>query len=322
MSDQVSDPDRAASNPYIALRQAKIRRNEARLAELGLLHPTIFTKKRTGSDAQRRLEKRPVTPKPVQEATRRSRRISQQSGQPNYKEVNFSSEKTPKRLRVLVDDANNVAKDDASSFPPTEPMVTKHIAPAANSVRSINIDCAKLIIGENGLLWKMMEHPGKEHVINKCFDLAASYEDRQRLSGTRLSFNKYCGVQEWHNAVFLWINLGSKDNVVVNEFLNGGKQITWFGGSRMYDHSPVIHKLLRLGKEATKSTSRIVLWVRKYDAKSKKFTPYICLGRLSYHSHQPGSHPLAFVWDLIDASFLKINSEASTREQYENLFQT
>lgn len=318
MSDQ---PDIAANNPYIALRQAKIRRNEARLAELGLLKPKIFTKTHAGSDAQTRLAKLPVAPKPAQEATRRSRRLSQQSEQPNYKEVALPSERTPKRLRVLADDAN-LAEIDASSFPPPEPIVTKQIAPAANSVRSINIDCDELIVGENGLLGKMMEQSGKEHVINKSFELAASFEDRQRLSGTRLSFNKYCGVQEWQNAVFLWINLGSKDNAVVNDFLNGGTQITWFGGSRMYDHSPVIHTLLRLGKEATEKTSRIVLWVRKYDVESKKFTPYICLGRLSYHSHQPGSHPLAFVWNLIDASFLKTNSDVSVKEQYESLIQT
>ena len=156
----------------------------------------------------------------------------------------------------------------------------------------------------------MMDQPGKEYVINKAFELASSSQDKYRLTGARLSFNKYCGVQEWGNAIFLWINLGSKDNSVVNDFLDNGKRITWYGGSRMYDYSPVIHKLLKFGKEATKMSSNILLWCRRYDTVTKKFTPYICLGRLSYESHQPGSQPLAFVWNLIDADLLKNHSES------------
>lgn len=301
-----------ATNPYFALRQAKIARNEARLAQLGLLRPNPATP----TNAQTKSAKKRVAPKPAHEPTRRSRRLSQQTDQPNYKEVSLTSELSRKRGVLAKDTAD--ANEVVSSSPAA--AARQLSTPAANSVRSIDIDVTKLVVGDNGILGRMMEQSGKEHVINKSFELASSSEDQQRLLGTRLSFNKYCGVQEWKNAVFLWVNLGSKDNTVVNDFLDTGKQITWFGGSRMYDDSPVIHKLLKLGKDVT-GTSNIVLWVRKYDANSKKFTPYICLGRLSYHSHQPGSHPLAFVWNLIDTDLLKSHSDSAVKEQYESLIE-
>ena len=37
---------------------------------------------------------------------------------------------------------------------------------------------------------------------------------------------------------------------VVNDFLKDGRQITWFGGSRMYDDSPIIESLIKIGKNA------------------------------------------------------------------------
>jgi hypothetical protein len=305
----------APTNPYIALREAKIARNEARLAKLGLLKPSVAL--RQSPEQKKNTNRRSDVPKPVQEPTRRSSRLSQQSSQPDYKEVSMTSSEGPQKRRRIVstsfDVADEVIEDSSASSTP------KNAAPPANSVRSIDIDVDELVTGENELLGRFMHQSGKEYVINKTFELASSTQDQQRLSGTKLSFNKYCGVQEWNNAIFLWINLGSKDNTVVNDFLDGGSRITWFGGSRMHDNSPVIHKLLKLGKQATLSTSKIVLWVRKYDTGLKKFTPYICLGRLSYHSHQPGSHPLAFVWNLIDADLLKNHSDLSVKEQYDSL---
>jgi hypothetical protein len=304
-----------ATNPYIALREAKIARNEAKLAQLGLLRPSVPAKSNAGVRAHTKVQKRQVAPKPALEPTRRSTRLSQHTDQPNYKELVLPDEGYRKRPRVVADDAN----DKVLISPPSAAVVRQPSTPASNSVRSIDINVDKLLMGEHGLLGKMAEHPGKEHVINKAFELASTTEDQQRLSGTRLSFNKYCGVQEWNNAVFLWVNLGSKDNTVVNDFLEDGKQITWFGGSRMYDDSPVIQKLLRLGKDASENASNIVLWVRRYDAGLKKFSPYICLGRLSYHSHQPGSHPLAFVWTLIDSELLKNHPDIAVKEEYETL---
>jgi hypothetical protein len=72
----------------------------------------------------------------------------------------------------------------------------------------------------------------------------------------------------------------------------------------MHDESNVIRRLLKVGKRAARdelsSDGGIVLWVRMYDKDTRGFTPYMCLGRLSYYSHEPGSRPLKFVWNLLD----------------------
>ena len=56
-------------------------------------------------------------------------------------------------------------------------------------------------------------------------------------------FSKYVGVAEWKNALFLWVNLSS-DGDYPNEFLDGGKAITWFGGSRVDEDSNVVQRLI------------------------------------------------------------------------------
>ena len=74
---------------------------------------------------------------------------------------------------------------------------------------------------------------------------------------------QYCGEQDWGGSVlFLWVNFGVKNAEVINDFLDGGRQIPWFGGSRMHDESPIIQQLLRVGMQATtsKSSGIIVLW--------------------------------------------------------------
>jgi len=188
-------------------------------------------------------------------------------------------------------------------------------------VRSISLNVEQLVLGDkgkkkNGLLGQQVERTGKEFVIYQAFE-SASQEDYDRLKGSRLSFNKYCGVQEWQNAIFLWVNLGNKDNPVVNDFLDHAQQITWFGGSRMHDESPVILKLLKMGQQAVKSSSNIVLWCRKYQVETKQFTPYVCFGRLGYQSHLIGSHPLSFVWNLLDYEKLQKHDDKNIRDRFE-----
>ena len=49
------------------------------------------------------------------------------------------------------------------------------------------------------------------------------------------SFNKYSGVVEWKNAIFLWINIGLQNSEFPNNFLYNNTCITWYGGQRMYE---------------------------------------------------------------------------------------
>ncbi len=344
-TDSTNMDNAAVKNPYLALRAAKIARNEERcvlcsplalqsfayhphllhfdtfiysLRELGLLKPP-----QTATTNTQNRSKPP--PRPPQEPTRRSTRLSQRTDQPNYKDVSLPNE-TSTRKRAwnasIEDDTTDTQQSTQQSKPAVRSTSTATLPtpPPANSVRSISLNVNSLLLGKHGLLGTILEHTGKEAVINKSFELAASTEDQQRFSGVGLSFNKYCGVQEWNNTIFFWVNLGSKDNPVVNDFLDDATRITWYGGSRMHDESPVIQKLLHYGRDAAatdnNSDTNIILWCRKYEVDQKQFTPYMCLGRLSYHSHVPGSQPLSFVWNLLDRDVLKSHADRSVRERF------
>mmetsp|Transcript_68243 Transcript_68243/g.138770 ORF Transcript_68243/g.138770 Transcript_68243/m.138770 type:complete len:190 (+) Transcript_68243:288-857(+) len=158
-------------------------------------------------------------------------------------------------------------------------------------------------------LAKPMDTFGKYFVIETSFQEAAFPEDLERLNGvSRLSFNKFSGVQPWKNVIFLWINIGGPTdaNSLINDFSDNGSRVAWFGGSRMTEDSSVIQDLIRMGKEALSTalepslSSGIILWCRQYNWKTNKFLPYTCLGRLAYESHVLGSYPVSFTWRLID----------------------
>jgi hypothetical protein len=328
MTSHGDDSSSVQENPYLALREAKIKRNEARLRELGLVkkvnelpRPTVSSnasRKRGGSSNESSSSSSPLT-------LRRSRRLSDQPEQVNYKDISSDLDGIlNKRLRVVTPSTDNdpgvatYSDNSHESKPPPKPRPP----PALNSVRSISLCTQRLVLGGShdapvGLLGVPMEQTGKEFVVYKSFENASSNEDRHRLEGARLSFNKYCGVQEWQDCAFLWVNLGGKGNTVVNDFLDDGQQMTWFGGSRMYDGTPVIEKLIRWGREATDSSSKIILWCRRFEAERKGFGPYVCLGRLSYQSHEPGSHPLAFVWNLLDSHRLSHHAHVKVRETFQ-----
>ena len=296
-------------NPYLLMRKAKIARNEARLKSLGL----HSTKEQT------------VTPRPAPAArtkpaahdgpVRRSSRLSSKTA-PDYKDVPVPVDERRLHSRKRLHDEAGLLEEPLPKKRSAAKPLPRTSAPAANSVRSISLDVAHLVIdSEKGVLGRMQEHTGKEFIINTAFDRSASEDDKARLNGRKLSFNKYCGVQEWANCIFLWVNLGNADSP--NEFLDGGRQITWFGGSRMHDESPVVEKLIRYGKDAA-SRDKIILWCRMYQTETKKFSPYACLGRLGYQSHVPRSQPLSFVWNLLDHDQLTNHSK---KDVY-NLFQS
>jgi len=297
---------------YEEMVNAKRKRNQDMLEASGLLkppQPQLYTT-RVNSNKRTRKKQAAVPQQP----SRRSSRFSK-SEKPNYKEVSTFIEQKAGAVKKRPRSATE------SRIVSPSPAATP-VPPAANSVRSISIDTKTLVLGEKGVLGQMMDRTGKEFVINESFSLAAFSDDQKRLAGSRLSFNKYCGVQEFKNAVFLWINLGSKDNPVVNDFLNDAQQVSWFGGSRMHDESPVIHKLLKMGRQHDdkggndEPHSDIILWCRRYQSDTKQFTPYVCFGRLTYHSHVPQSHPLKFIWNLVDHDRLKNHSDEVVRERF------
>ncbi|KAG7350573.1 hypothetical protein IV203_009933 [Nitzschia inconspicua] len=326
--------DDTESNPYLALRAAKIARNEARLKELGLWkqpqlttsQPSSFTRhtpKKKGLASSLLSDSDPVSKKSRKTVTvgnpRRSARISGQDGQPNYKEDTIVDKSSNGRTSIPTEDAIHDRKKQPSEDSPgirkeRSPSLKVQAPPKANSVRQLSLDMTTLV---RKYLGQSMECSGKEFVIHESFRVASdSKEVLRRLKGAKLSFNKYCGVQQWRNCAFLWVNMGNNgaSNSVANDFLEDGRLVTWFGGSRMDEQSPIIQTLFDLGKEAADKIpvvpeSGIVLWCRKYDGESKKFGPYVCLGRLAYHSHVPGSYPVAFTWKLLDYEALMGSSD-------------
>jgi hypothetical protein len=328
-------------NPYLALREAKIARNQARLRELGLV-PYLDVAKpqvRAGGNTRQQTTTTTSDAPPIR---RRSIRLSQL---PSPRLEEEKTEGLPQRPKLTQKRKRGSVQE--SMVPPR--MVKKGASgPTApsNSVRSVHLDVNLLVLGNGdsnpGLLGAQMKKTGKDFVIHHAFEKAASSEDQLRLAGTRMSFNKYSGVQEWGNDVaFLWVNIGDKGNSVVNDFPEGGKFITWFGGSRMHDDSPVILQLLRVGKQQAApkeqqehtdgnteisptlstlpSSSGIVLWCRVHHSETRTFGPYICLGRLAYESHVPGSSPMKFVWMLLDYDQLQNHPDKAVRQTFQRL---
>jgi hypothetical protein len=307
------DESKGENNSYLALREEKIARNEARLKELGLWKPTLTLARKqqraqvSPSSRKRSWSISATSIRPIS-GTQKLRRSSRLSGKDGFDENNYSrsslveNEKKPRGSRKREAFVKVIVTKQASSQ-------SKPTAVAANSVRALSLSAPRIV---EKFLGRFMEHPGKEFVINQAFhEASASPEEQQRVEGMRLSFNKYCGVQLWNNGAFLWVNMGgdASSNAIVNEFLQEGRLVTWYGGSRMYEDSSVIQTLLKLGKQANTSTDAgIILWCRVYNAATRRFSPYCSLGRLVYHSHVEGSYPVAFTWELLDYSALLASS--------------
>jgi hypothetical protein len=325
------------TNPYLALRASKIARNQARLAELGLLPvPSGFTRRdhsssneRSSAVARRVSPSQPHkrTPSPV--VLRRSNRHSGQTRQANNVEASIRERRLSegrKRSRPEHVDKDHDVDDLQESQGKRLPSLAApppRAPPSPRSVRMIALD--PNVIVEN-FLGSPMERTGKEFVIHESFRLAASQDDKNRLGvDPALSFNKYSGIQEWKNVSFLWVNLVASERRegtvrTANTFMHGGRLVTWFGGSRMSEDSPVIQSLVKMGMEAIANTSSaIVLWCRLplKSGNASSMGPYVCLGRLAYDSHCLGSHPVAFTWRLIDYEKLAGPSVSSeTRERF------
>ncbi|CAN0045650.1 unnamed protein product, partial [Ectocarpus fasciculatus] len=126
--------------------------------------------------------------------------------------------------------------------------------------------------------------------------------------GKEPKFSKFPGVVEWQNALFLWVNVAAPDNEYHNEFLEGGKAITWFGGSKMWRGCPKVQRLLSsIGTQVQGEVSRsgqhdvVLLFVRVPRGN------YISLGRVSCRSADLTTHPIRMTWALEDFDRLTLS---------------
>jgi hypothetical protein len=301
------------ANPYLALREAKIARNEQRLRELGLAFSS--NAEGTASSQVPSSSKRKKVSSPQESGPTILRRSSRHRGeQPaSYQDVLPERNQRKTRVRSSEKDASPLSESHVAIRAPSPSSFPK------NSARVFHLDVERLLMGtkdgEDGVLGQSMERTGKAFVMEESARRAVS-----SYTGGPISFNKYSGVQPWgNNVMFLWINLNPPQSEVLNEFPGGGQQVTWYGGSRMHSGTPVIQRLIQVGKEAEASDGGVVLWCRQYLAEKRTFGPYVCFGRLTYQSHVPTSQPLTFVWNLRDYDSLCSHKDKEVRDVFHNM---
>ena len=293
----------AETNEYLALREAKIARNEQRLRDLGLLRHVVVHQG-TPSSSSNGPSAAPVAAKIVSRThaarkhqasppLRRSARLELRPQEHQTSPVDNGKRRKRNEIAPAKSDGERNSKvmtvqqiaatlcnNDATAAPKNKDSLTP-----SNSARSIWLDVQQLITKCLGV---QLSSTGKAFVMQTSVQLAASDAAVTSAPSTSISFNKYSGIQEWaNNVVFLWVNLHAPQNEVRNDFTHQGRQVTFYGGSRMHDQTPVIQKVKRLGVRAAAAANEldsadgIVLWCRSYETHRKAFGPYVCLGRLA-----------------------------------------
>jgi hypothetical protein len=297
---EADEPSQQTENPYLAYRAAKIARNQARLRELGLLDAPIlaqFTEQPT-EKARRPLQPRKRTVQPSLPPARKSTRAKVKKvgiDKPlEILQVAPSVEGKPSNKRSKNHITPKFQQVDA--FSRTDTLKAK--LSATSAAREIYLDADKLLFGAKGLLGRTLSSFGKASVMEASAKLAA--QPSQLPADGHISFNKYSGVQDWANCLFLWVNFGAPGNQINNEFFDSGRQVTWFGGSKMHHESPAICKLRQSQEQLKKKKYNVILWCRQYLRETKAFGSYTCMGRLDLVSYDRHTQPLEFVWKLVD----------------------
>lgn len=123
----------------------------------------------------------------------------------------------------------------------------------------------------------------------------------REAAGRMPRFNRMSGIQEWTNAVFLFVNVGGVP--YNNVFLDGGRRMTWFAQPTQQEDTPVIRRLLACTPDALARSGddAVLLFCRLPDE------PYVFCGRLTYGEHDPRRRPIKFVWVLHDFERLDAN---------------
>ena len=293
-----------SGNTYLLLREAKIERNKDKLEKLGLNEPT---KKNVSSDSATRTSRSHSTfhddvLKPSMVTRRSSRHLSSGIGKFEVPNVIVSAidAKESKKKRQRTEKEN-------SSKP--KGIIQSEAKPG--TTRATYVDAKKVLYGHFDyplFIGRRLADTGKAAVVEHANFMCGN------KSG--ISFNKYSGVCDFKNEVlFLWVNMNTPDADIKNKFVvhNDKAQMTWYGGSRMREESPVIQKLISIGQggkdDILPESSGIILFYRMYNLAKRVFEPYTCLGRLSYDSHEIGSQPIRFVWNLLDFDILKQATE-------------
>jgi len=273
-----------AEGEYEREREARVRRNRRRLAELV---PAGAGPPRGGGG--RRPRKRGGARDPAAATAgpsgpaRRSRRLE---GRPAGEFLTYfaDDEEAGGRLRrgtSEVSEAQRRRAPPAGPRPPPPP-------PAPDSCRALDADVQGLQESWVGVQVVPLDGGGG-------MKAAAMARIRGAPPFTRPPrFSKYSGIQEWRNAVALFVNVSGKTGAVYdNVFSGGGGQMAWFAQRFHTEESPVIVKML--GKAAVP----VVLFVRR------EGEAYVYCGRLTPGEVFPEHQPLKVIWNLEDIATLR-----------------
>jgi hypothetical protein len=133
-------------------------------------------------------------------------------------------------------------------------------------------------------------------------------------TGVKPIFSRMTGIQEWSNAIFLFVNVSAESS---NDFQEDGQLISWFAQNRQSEASAQVQRLIHHAT-GVEYPSKEILPSPVHEIRETimlppcavalvcrlEGEPYIWCGELEYVSHDHNSHPLRFIWRLKDHALL------------------
>lgn len=249
----------SCTNEYLKLREEKMARNRNKLERLGLAGP--YNKwpssekeyddhdhnpnhhdapKQRDTFHHRKHNTKEVTPMILRRSSRVKNIVSYEEGRLEStlwrKRELISSDHQHKNQRKRKDETNTTHSLFPSMQKPLNVSKERSSEIKPGTTRSISISILSTLYGKP----RQNESMNHDNTNNNHASFIGQYlstpnkssviEHANYYSGNPpgISFNKYSGVCEFSNAIFLWVNIGAKEEKedgVVNEFLNGGRQV-------------------------------------------------------------------------------------------------
>jgi len=274
---------------YEREREARVRRNRARMAQLVVQPgPGPGPGAGAGPGAPRRREKRARARGEAAAASaaagpaRRSRRLE---GRPAGAFLTYfaddKEDEGPSGRDRAAEPREKRSRPPPGPRPPPPP-------PAPDSCRALDADVAALQadwVGEQ--IVPLDGGGGMKAAAMARLRGVAPYTRPPR-------FSKYSGIQEWRNAVALFVNVSEKTgDLYDNVFSVGATRMSWFAQKFHTEESPVIVKML--GGDGAPPAVPVVLFVRRVGE------AYVYCGRLTPAEVFPDEQPIKVVWTLEDA---------------------
>ena len=149
------------------------------------------------------------------------------------------------------------------------------------------------------------------------------------VCGQRPGFNKYAGCAEYRNAMVLFVNISEEGcGAFNNQFLEGGRTITWFASPSKHENSNdvlrLVHHANGFPPRESEDSAAAGAAPTAAAAASAEFTlaparvalacrfpgePYLWCGELEFRSMAAGSRPLQLTFRLADHAQLAASSE-------------